>query len=65
MKAKNQLVNEATELPGALTLAGKISPNMSQGIGPAPMPKAAIKRIRDVNGNQPREEISVSVCSLR
>jgi hypothetical protein len=39
-----------------LTLAGKISLNINHGIGPAPMAKVAMKRIKDVSGNQPRSE---------
>ena len=58
MKAKNQLVNAAAELPGALTLAGRISLAINQGIGPAPMAKVAMNRIRDVSGSQP----SVVTC---
>lgn len=60
MKAKNQLVNEATEAPGPLTLAGKISPNINHGIGPAPIPKAAMNKMSEVNGNQP----SAATCSF-
>ena len=66
--ARPQLVNVAIETPGPLTFSGSNSPAINHGTGPAPIPKAAMKRIKETNGNQPRDSTiagSVDECSFR
>lgn len=64
-KVKHGLIKPVTGLAIELMSFEKSSLIISQGIGPNPSANAIMKRLRDVNGNQPRFSASSGSTSWR
>lgn len=61
IKVQVQLNAVATDAAIPLTLAGRISPIISQGIGPKPNENPRTYTIKLANGSQPTVEISTPI----